>query len=157
MELFSFKGYQGTIETSVADGVLFGKILFITDLVTYEAPTLGELKDEFEAAVNDYLSTCKEVGKRPDKPCSGQFNVRTGPELHKKALTKSLRDGTSLNAVVVDALSAYLSEQATAAQVSRVVFNVTLQQQETVYSTSSTELNYFSKKSSYGAASTTTH
>ena len=65
MELLSFNGYQGTVETSIADGILHGKILFITDLVTFEAETLPQLKLEFEAAVLDYLATCAALGKRP--------------------------------------------------------------------------------------------
>jgi predicted HicB family RNase H-like nuclease len=109
VDLMSFNGYQGTVETSVADDVLYGKILFITDLVTYEAQTLAQLKAAFEEAVTDYLATCKELGKEPSKPCPGQFNVRVGSELHRSALLKALKDGTSLNAVVVQALQAHLS------------------------------------------------
>ncbi len=110
MELLSFNGYQGTVETSIADGILHGKILFITDLVTFEAETLAQLKLEFEAAVLDYLATCAALDKRPEKPCSGQFNVRVSEELHKRALLKALGDNTSLNAVIVAALQSYLGQ-----------------------------------------------
>ena len=110
MELLCFNGYQGTVETSIADGILHGKILFIMDLVTFEAETLPQLRLEFEAAVLDYLATCAAVGKRPEKPFSGQFNVRVSEELHKRALLKALGDNTSLNAVVVAALQAHLAQ-----------------------------------------------
>ncbi|MDP1548460.1 MAG: type II toxin-antitoxin system HicB family antitoxin [Anaerolineales bacterium] len=109
MELLNISGYYGSIETSVADNVLHGKVMFISDLVTYEAETLGELKQEFEAAVTDYLATCKSVGKKPEKSLSGQFNVRTGEELHRKAQILALSSGKSLNAVMVEALEAHLS------------------------------------------------
>lgn len=108
MEQLNFNGYYGSVETSVADEVLHGKVLFISDLVTYEAETLGQLKQEFEAAVTDYLATCQLIGKKPEKSLSGQFNVRTGEDLHRKALIRSHADGKTLNAVVVAALDAYL-------------------------------------------------
>jgi predicted HicB family RNase H-like nuclease len=50
---FEYKGYSGTVEASIEDGVLHGKILFVSDLVTYEADTVTALKSEFEAAVDD--------------------------------------------------------------------------------------------------------
>jgi len=109
METYTYKGYQGSVETSVEDGVLHGKILFINDLVTYEAQTLKALKKQFELAVNDYLASCKELDKEPDKTLTGQFNVRVGEDLHKRIALQSLQTDTSINAVVVAALSAYLN------------------------------------------------
>ena len=110
METYTYKGYQGSVETSIEDGVLHGKILFINDLVTYEAQTLKALKKQFELAVNDYLTTCKELDKEPDKTLTGQFNVRVGEDLHKRIVLHSLQTDTSINAVVVAALSGYLSD-----------------------------------------------
>jgi len=110
METYTYKGYQGSVETAVEDGVLHGKILFINDLVTYEAQTLKALKKQFELAVNDYLTTCKELDKKPDKTLTGQFNVRVGEDLHKRIVLHSLQTDTSINAVVVAALSGYLSD-----------------------------------------------
>lgn len=67
MELLSHKGYNGSIETSLSNGVMHGKILFIGDLVTYEADSVSQLKAEFAAAVDDYLETCEAIGKKPEK------------------------------------------------------------------------------------------
>ena len=36
-KLLEYKGYYGSTDVSVEDGALFGKILFINDLITYEA------------------------------------------------------------------------------------------------------------------------
>jgi predicted HicB family RNase H-like nuclease len=111
MEMFTHKGYNGSIETSVEDNVLHGKVLCINDLVTYEAETLQGLKDEFIIAVEDYLVTCKHAQKSPDKPFNGVFNVRTNSELHKKAHLRAMKDDVTLNSVVVAALDQYLSKQ----------------------------------------------
>lgn len=91
------KGYVGSIETSLEDMVLHGKIECINDLITYEAHSLPELKAAFEEAVDDYLETCAELGRAPDKSMSGTLNVRIGADLHKKAYLASVEMGNSLN------------------------------------------------------------
>jgi predicted HicB family RNase H-like nuclease len=77
-EYLKYKGYHGTIEPQLEDNMLFGKIAFINDLVTYEAKDLVQLKKEFQTSVDDYLAFCAERGKQPNKPFKGSFNVRTG-------------------------------------------------------------------------------
>ena len=53
MTTLEHNGYQGSIEVDVGTGLLFGKILFVNDLVTYEAKTVPDLRKEFQAAVDD--------------------------------------------------------------------------------------------------------
>ena len=110
MNTFNYKNYAGSVEFDLDRHVLRGKLLCIDDLVTYQAETLPTLEKEFQSAVDDYLETCKEVGKRPQKSYNGLFNVRTGSELHKAAVIRSLKDEVSLNAVVVAALQAYVQQ-----------------------------------------------
>lgn len=62
-----YKGYKATIEYSNTDGVYFGKISNIIDLVTFESYRLSEVEVEFHNAVDDYLTYCKEIGKEPVK------------------------------------------------------------------------------------------
>ena len=104
MKHFEEKGYVGSIEFSIEDSVLHGKLLGLKDLVTYEAETIVELKKEFILAVDDYLETCKEVGKEPEKPFKGVFNVRTGRELHRRAVTVAKDRGIKLNELIKIAL-----------------------------------------------------
>ena len=47
-EIFRYKGFMGSIETSTEDMCLHGKLLFINDTVTYEAKNLKQLQKEFE-------------------------------------------------------------------------------------------------------------
>jgi len=75
-------GYLGSIEASIEDGVLFGKLECVTTLVNYEGETVKELQAAFEAAVDDYLTTCTAKGYEPETPCKGSFNVRIGHDLH---------------------------------------------------------------------------
>ena len=51
---------MGSIEISLEDNCLHGKILNIADLITYEAETLGELKAAFHSATDEYIAFCAE-------------------------------------------------------------------------------------------------
>jgi predicted HicB family RNase H-like nuclease len=109
MDILKYKDYEGTAELDMSRGVCRGKILFINDLVTYEAASPADLQKEFEAAVDDYLDTCEEVGKEPQRPFRGAFNVRVPQVLHRSAAIRAVADCVSLNEVVVRALEDYLA------------------------------------------------
>jgi predicted HicB family RNase H-like nuclease len=76
MNILKYNDYEGTAEIDMSRQVCRGKILFIDDLVTYEAASPAELQHAFEAAVDDYLETCAALGRAPRKPLRGSFNVR---------------------------------------------------------------------------------
>ncbi|MFZ5524375.1 MAG: type II toxin-antitoxin system HicB family antitoxin [Pseudomonadota bacterium] len=109
MEILKYKDYEGTAELDMARCVCRGKILFIDDLVTYEAASPSDLQKEFEAAVDDYIETCTTLNREPQKPLKGQFNVRIPVALHKAATLRALADNISLNDVVVRALDTYVN------------------------------------------------
>lgn len=100
-----YKGYIGSIEYSPEDKCFFGKLEMIDDLVTFEATNAQELEDNFHTVVDDYLETCKTLGREPQKVYKGVFNVRIEPELHKKVYQEALKAGISLNSFVRQALS----------------------------------------------------
>ncbi|TCB98136.1 type II toxin-antitoxin system HicB family antitoxin [Kosakonia quasisacchari] len=102
--MLKYKGYFGSVEFSLEDKVLHGKIQCVNDLITYEAETLDGLQLAFEEAVDDYLETCMALKKEPEKPMSGTFNVRIGSELHKKAYLAACAHGKSLNDYVKTAI-----------------------------------------------------
>lgn len=112
MDILKYKDYEGTAELDMARFVCRGKILFIDDLVTYEASSPAELQKEFEAAVDDYVDTCALLGREPKKALKGQFNVRIPPTLHKAAALRAVADSVSLNDVVVRALDAFVHVKA---------------------------------------------
>ena len=95
-----YKGYIGSIEYSSEDKCFFGKLEMIDDLVTFEAISAAELETNFQNAVDEYITTCKELDREPQKTYKGVFNVRIEPELHKKIYKEALKAGVSLNAFV---------------------------------------------------------
>ncbi len=105
------KGYTGTIEVSVEDDCLHGRILFINDIVTYEGEDVPSIKAAFIDAVERYLTYCDQSGRPADKPCSGTFNVRIGPELHREAMVAAADRGVSLNDFVRTAITNELRDR----------------------------------------------
>ena len=122
MDILKYKDYEGTTELDMTRNICRGKVLFIDDLVTYESAFPAELQKEFEAAVEDYLQTCAAVGKEPQRPFRGLFNVRVTPTLHRAATLRAVVDGVSLNDVVVRALDAFLTVKADVNHNIRVIF-----------------------------------
>lgn len=106
--VLNYKGYISKPEMSLEDGILYGKIEGINDLVTFEGETIIELKSAFEQAVDDYLEYCEEIGKDPERAYKGTFNVRIDPELHKKAVRISIECGTTLNSVVEKSIESFV-------------------------------------------------
>ncbi len=100
----TYKGYLGTVHYSEEDEVFHGKIEAVNDLIMFDGKSVRELKKSFHEAVDDYLDTCREMGREPQKPFKGSFNVRIPSELHRKAVDKATRLGVSLNQFVQKAL-----------------------------------------------------
>lgn len=103
--VLKYNGYIGSAEVDCESGVCHGKLLYIRDLISYSAESPKELKAAFEAAVDDYVETSAELGREPEKPCSGTFNVRVSPDLHLALNLAARRENISLNALVNEALS----------------------------------------------------
>ena len=108
MDVLKYKEYEGTAELDMDRKICRGKILFINDLVTYQAKDPSRLQKEFEAAVDDYLETCAALKREPQKPLKGQFNVRIPPEMHKHAVLRAIKDHVKLNDIAVRSMAAYL-------------------------------------------------
>lgn len=58
--------YTGSVEPD--DAGWHGRVLHITDVVTYSADTLHGLAQQFHHAVEDYIQTCAECGDEPSVP-----------------------------------------------------------------------------------------
>ncbi len=99
-----YNDYTATIHYSADDEIFFGKVIGINDLITFEGASVAELKDAFREAMEDYLETCKEIGKSPDKTYKGVFNVRVPAGLHKRAAIFALQHRITLNDFVKTAL-----------------------------------------------------
>jgi predicted HicB family RNase H-like nuclease len=103
--ILQYKNYYASVNFSAMDEVFYGKLLGINDLVSFEGASVKELKAAFKEAVEDYLETCQEIGKSPDKTYKGTFNVRVPATLHKEASLFAAVHNITLNEFVKTALS----------------------------------------------------
>lgn len=142
MDILKYKGYEGTAELDMSRQVCRGKILFIDDLVTYEAPSPAELQAEFQLAVDDYIDTCSTLGREPKRPLKGMFNVRVPPKLHKAAVLRAEEDHVSLNEVVIYALDAYLNVHSVVNHHFRVTFDAPEESLKTLVASASSPTSW---------------
>lgn len=104
MKHLEYKGYTGSIEYSKEDDLLYGKVLGIRGLISYEGKTGKELEEDFKEAIDAYLTDCKDKGITPEKPFKGSFNVRVSAELHQKAALLAMEEKMSLNNFVAESI-----------------------------------------------------
>lgn len=102
MSTVRYRDYQGEVEFE--DGKLVLKILHIDDLITTEVDTASEVEAAFAELVEDYLASCAELGRPPDRPFKGLFNVRIPSHLHKQVAFAAASEAVTLNAYVLSAL-----------------------------------------------------
>ena len=62
-QFVEYKGYVGSIEYSIEDGVYYGSLLNIKDFVNYEGDNIEELYEYYHEAVDDYIEFKKELGE----------------------------------------------------------------------------------------------
>ena len=96
-DILRYKDYYAEVHFSSEDDVLYGKVIGINDLISFEAVSVKELKKAFREAVLDYLQTCKSLDKTPGKTYKGSFNVRIPTELHREAAMFAAFKNMSLN------------------------------------------------------------
>jgi len=104
MKNLEYKNFTGSIEYSKEDDLLFGKVLGINSLISYEGKTGLELENDFREAIDAYITDCAQEGITPEKPFKGSFNVRISPDLHQKAALLAMEEKTTLNSLVAESI-----------------------------------------------------
>lgn len=106
--VMEYKGYIGTVEFSAENNILFGKVIGINGLVSYEGESVSQLRADFEESVDDYIEMCTEKGIEPQKCYKGSFNVRISPELHHTLAVFATSHNMTLNATVEQAIQKFV-------------------------------------------------
>ena len=112
MRNLTYKGYTGSIEYNDIDNLLFGKVLGIQSLLSYEGQTGKELEIDFREVIDEYLASCITQDKTPEKAFKGSFNVRISANLHKKAALLAMEAKISLNNFVEESIRLKVMEEA---------------------------------------------
>lgn len=96
-KFLSYKKYAASVHFDAEDEIFVGRLLGINDVVGFHADTVEGLKTAFREAVDDYLETCRKLGKVPEKAYSGNVMLRIRPEVHAAAARMAEANGQSLN------------------------------------------------------------
>ena len=97
MNTMTYKNYHARIDFSEEDDCFVGHVAGIRDVVGFHADTVSALRAAFIEAVDDYLATCVQLGRSPQRSYSGRVMLRIPPEIHAKAAGLAERAGESLN------------------------------------------------------------
>ena len=93
--MLEYKGYIGTVEAE--DGVFFGRVTGLRDVITFEGTTFAEVEQAFRESIDDYLAFCAERGEPRDRLYSGRIPLRVNPKTHRLAAIRAQSEGLSLN------------------------------------------------------------
>ena len=104
MTTMTHDGYVATIELDQEAMLFHGEVINTRDVLTFQGRTLDELKIAFADTIGDYIDWCRERGKEPQRPYSGNFTIRISPELHRRVATAAARSGKSVNTFVAETL-----------------------------------------------------
>ena len=109
MTSMRYKGYAAKIEYSDEDGCFIGHLAGIDDIVGFHGDSVVELRAAFYEAVDDYLDTCAQLNRVPQKPSflapehqSGYLTLRIPPKIHAAMITKAQLVGKSVDQWAID-------------------------------------------------------
>ena len=109
--MMEYKGYIGKVEIDDEAGILYGEVINVRDVITFEGTSVEEVQQAFHESVDDYLEFCAQRGESPEKPFSGKFVLRLPAELHRKAYIQAKLKDKSLNSWVTEVLQTVLKNQ----------------------------------------------
>jgi len=107
--MMEYKGYIGKIEIDDEVGILYGEVINVRDVITFEGTSVEEVQLAFHESVDDYLEFCAARGESPEKPFSGKFVLRLPEELHRQAYIQAKLKNKSLNSWVTEVLQSVLN------------------------------------------------
>lgn len=106
MNHLTYKGYTAEVEFDADEGILYGRVLDLRDIITFQSESTADIVQEFHTSVDEYLDFCKEQGIEPAKPYSGKLLFRTTPENHRKIALAAAQAGQSINTWMEETLAA---------------------------------------------------
>ena len=108
MNQLHYKDYIGNVFFSEEDKVFHGKVIGLSDSISFEGESVKELTEDFHNAVDEYLEFCINNGKQPEK---SSFSVKISPELYNMAIIYAGQKGLPLNILVENSLKQIFFQQ----------------------------------------------
>ena len=99
-----YEGYTGIPFIGEESESLYGHVIRLRDVITFQGETFAELTRSFRDSVDEYLDYCESLGRSPEKPFSGRLLLRIPPDLHRKLANAAEASKRSLNALILEKL-----------------------------------------------------
>lgn len=100
-----YKGFSGSVDVDEDGQGFSGKILNIDDeLSLYCGRTYEEFIQFFHEAVDDYIERKRSKAEEKNKQYKGSFNARVKNDVHRDAVVYSMKQRTSLNNLIEEAI-----------------------------------------------------
>jgi predicted HicB family RNase H-like nuclease len=110
MDLLKHGDFLARVEYDDDIETFHGRVVNTRNVITFYGETVADLKREFATSVEVYLEVCAEKGITPERPYSGEFRARIGPEIHSAVAGAAAIRGVSMNAFVMEALATAANE-----------------------------------------------
>lgn len=68
MNSMEYKGYTALIEYDNSDECLVGRVLDISDQLSFHGESISEVRENFHNILDNYLALCHMTGKQPETP-----------------------------------------------------------------------------------------
>ena len=82
--MIEYKGYIGAVNFDPEIDLFHGTVINTKDVITFYGASVSELREEMQKSIEGYIEFCKEQGRMPEKPFTGEFTVQMSPEMHCK-------------------------------------------------------------------------
>ncbi len=102
--MIEYKGYLGVVSFDPDIDTFHGTVLNTNDVISFYGASVTELREEMQRSVEGYLAFCRERGKEPEEPFSGQIAIQATPELHRRMALNAARRQLSLNGYIREVL-----------------------------------------------------
>lgn len=63
-----YRGYSASVSSSDRIGALCGEVSIDHDVIAFHALSVTDVESVFRQSIEDYLISCRELGREPDLP-----------------------------------------------------------------------------------------
>jgi predicted HicB family RNase H-like nuclease len=98
------KGFVAKVEFDGQDEIFVGTVLGIDDVIGFHGDSVDMLKKAFRIALDDYVATCRKLGRAPQRSHSGELRIRIAAKTHLAAAVAAQARGMSLNGWIEEAM-----------------------------------------------------
>lgn len=98
--LLTYRGYSACGDIDEKTDLIKGRVIDVSDSITFEGESVSEFKKAFYDAIDSYLEFCEAENRKPDKPFSGVITYRTTGERHRAISIAAAQAGLSINGLI---------------------------------------------------------